>query len=328
MPERELSVPADLRALLAAPAGEVLLLGHASPDGDQLGSLLGLGLGLAGAGWSVTMAGPHPVPEPLRFLPGSALFQHWTAPRGPFDLVIVCDCPDPTRARGLLEGARGPRTRVVNIDHHPDNRRYGSVNWVDVTASATGEMIYDLMEVLGLKITAEVATNLYTAIHTDTGSFRYSNASAKAFRIAAELVVRGADPALVAAQLYETRPPESLALLGRLLPEIEVSPDGLVAWLAIQRGSVPDAFLEAEDLVTYPRSIRGVKVAILFKETADGRVKVSLRGKGEVPVNRIAARFGGGGHANAAGCEVKGTLDEATARVLSAVSEVLGRPLR
>lgn len=328
MPERELSVPADLRALLAAPAGEVLLLGHASPDGDQLGSLLGLGLGLAGAGWSVTMAGPHPVPEPLRFLPGSALFQHWTAPRGPFDLVIVCDCPDPTRAGGLLEGARGPRTRVVNIDHHPDNRRYGSVNWVDVTASATGEMIYDLMEVLGLKITAEVATNLYTAIHTDTGSFRYSNASAKAFRTAAELVARGADPALVAAQLYETRPPESLALLGRLLRQIEVSPDGLVAWLAIPRGSVPDAFLEAEDLVTYPRSIRGVKVAILFKETADGRVKVSLRGKGEVPVNRIAARFGGGGHANAAGCEVKGTLDEATVGVLSVVSEVLGRPLR
>lgn len=326
MPERELSVPSDLTTLLARPMGNVLLLGHASPDGDQLGSLLGLGLALGQAGWPVTLAGPHPVPEPLRFLPGSALFQQWTVPRGPFDLVVACDCPDPARTGGLLEGARGSTTRVVNIDHHPDNSRYGTVNWVDVGASATGEMVYDLIEVLGLKLTPQVATNLYTAIHTDTGSFRYTNASAKAFRTAAELVARGADPGLVAAQLYEARRPESLTLLGQLLQKIEVSPDGLVAWLALPAGSAPEAFLQAEDLVSYPRSIASVKVSILLRETQDGRVKVSLRGKGEVAVNAIAARFGGGGHPNAAGCTVEGSLEETTAKVLSVVSEALGRP--
>ncbi len=328
MPDQELSVPANLRDLLARPAGDVLLLGHVNPDGDQLGSLLGLGLALTQAGWAVTMAGPHPVPEPLRFLPGSTLFQHWAAPKGPFDLVIVCDCPDPRRTGGLLEGARGPRTQVVNIDHHPDNSRYGTVNWVDVSASAAGEMVYDLIEVLGLKITPEVATNLFTAIHTDTGSFRYSNTSAKAFRTAAELLARGADPARVAAHLYETRRPESLALLGRLLQQVRISPDGLVAWLALPAGSAPEAFLQAEDLVNYPRSIGSVQVAILLRETPDGNVKVSLRGKGQVAVNAIAARFGGGGHANAAGCTVEGPLEEATAKVLSAVSETLGQPAR
>lgn len=325
MTEREPTVPASLRALLTRPGGEVLLLGHANPDGDQLGSLLGLGLALGEAGWSVIVAGPQPVPEPLRFMPGSALFQQWTAPKGPFDLVVVCDCPDPERTGRLLEGARGPATQVANIDHHPDNKRYGSLNWIDETASATGEMIYDLLEAMGLPITPDVATNLFVAIHTDTGSFRYSNTSAKALRIAAELVGRGANPARVAARLYEARRPESLALLGRLLQRIEVSSDGLMAWLALPAGSAPEGFLEAEDLVIYPRSIESVKVGILLKETGNGRVKVSLRGKGDVAVNAIAARFGGGGHVNAAGCTVVGSLEEATAKVLNAVSDALGR---
>jgi len=328
VPEPELSVPADLRALLTRPTGDVLLLGHAHPDGDQLGSLLGLGLALGAAGWPVTLAGPDPVPEPLRFLPGSALFQQWRTPSGRFDLVIVCDCPDPRRTGGLLEGARGPTTRVVNIDHHPDNSRYGTVNWIDVSASAAGEMVYGLILVLGLKITPQVATNLFTAIHTDTGSFRYANASAKAFRIAAELVVRGADPAHIATQLYETRRPESLALLGRLLQQIQISADGLVAWLALPAGSAPEAFLQAEDLVSYARSVGSAKVGLVLREVEQRRVKVSLRGKGEVPVNAIAARFGGGGHANAAGCTVEGSLDEVTARVLGAIAEALGRPAR
>lgn len=323
MPEPEMSVPAKLRALLARPAGAALLLGHVNPDGDQLGSLLGLGLALGHAGWPVTMAGPHPVPEPLRFLPGSTLFRHWATPKGPFDLVIVCDCPDPKRTGGLLERARGPATAVVNIDHHPDNARYGTVNWVDVGASATGEMVYDLIETVGLKITPEIATNLFAAIHTDTGSFRYANTSVKALRTAAELVARGADPAWVARQLYETRRPESLVLLGGLLQQIEVSPDGLVAWLALPLTSVPEEFLQAEDLVNYPRSIGSVKVAVLLKEVTERRVKVNLRAKGEVAVNAIAAKFGGGGHANAAGCTVEGALDEVTAKVLSAVHEAL-----
>ncbi|MFQ5520775.1 MAG: bifunctional oligoribonuclease/PAP phosphatase NrnA [Candidatus Methylomirabilia bacterium] len=323
MRESGSAVPRELLALLSGPTRSVLLLGHVNPDGDQLGSLLGLGLALGAAGWPVTMAGPHPVPEPLRFLPGSALFQEWRSPRGPFDLVIICDCPDPARTDGLLEGARGPRSRVVTIDHHPDNARYGHVNWVDPAASATGEMVFDLIEALGLKVTPEVATNLFTAIHTDTGSFRYGNATAKAFHTASELVARGADPALVGNRLYETRRPESLTLLARLLQMIRISPDGAVAWLALPPEGIPESFLVAEDLVTYPRSIEGVKVALLLREEQSGVVKVNLRAKGEVAVNRIAQRFGGGGHANAAGCTVAGRIEEVTTKILEAVSQAV-----
>lgn len=316
-------VPADLTRLLSRPPGSILLLAHVHPDGDVLGSLLGLGLALAESGHPVTIAGPDPVPGPLHFLPGVALFQQWLEAKGTFDLVLLADCPDPGRTNGLLEGARGPATRVVNIDHHPDNRRYGHVNWVDPGASASGEMVYDLITALELALTPAVATNLFTAIHTDTGSFRYSNTTPQALRVAADLVARGADPARVAIHLYETRPPESLGLLGRLLQRVELSADGSVAWLALPRGDVPGGFLDSEDLVSYPRSIAGVEVAVLLRETDAGGVKVSLRAKGDVDVGRIAARFGGGGHAKAAACLVRGSLEDARRMILGAVTEAV-----
>ena len=168
-----------------------------------------------------------------------------------------------------------------------------------------------------------MATTLFTAIHTDTGSFRYSNTTAKTFRIAAELAAAGADPALVSDQLYQRRPRGALTALGDILRRVELSGDGRVAWLTVPRGLASDAFLAAEDLVTYPRSLEGVKVAILLREEGDGLVKCSLRGKGQVAVNRIAQRFGGGGHDNAAGCTLRGTLEETTRALLAAVTRAL-----
>ena len=323
MPEVAFPVPAELVALLRAPRGRVLLLGTVQPDGDLLGSQIGLGLALAEAGAAVTLAGPHPVPDVLRFLPGAALVERWERAPGAFDLVILVDCPDPSRTNGLLEGSRGPATRVVSIDHHQDSRRYADVHWVEPAASATGEMVYDLIQALGLKLTPEIATNLYTSIHTDTGSFRYSNTTPRTFRIAAELAAAGADPALVSDRLYQQRAGDSLAQLGAVLRRVEISDDGQVAWLCVPRALVTREFLEAEDLVGYPRSVRGVKVAVLLTEEAPGRIKASLRGKGDVPVNAIAGRFGGGGHRNAAGCTLPGTLDEAAAALLQVVRQSL-----
>jgi phosphoesterase RecJ-like protein len=318
-------VPDSLFRLLSSPPGSILLLAHVYPDGDVLGSLLGLGLALLDRGRPVTMAGPHPVPAGLHFLPGASLFRPWSEAKEAFDLVLLADCPDPSRTNGLLEGARVATTRVINIDHHPDNRCYGDVNWIDPTASASGEMVYRLLRALDFPITREIATNLFAAIHTDTGSFRYSNTSPRALRVAADLVARGADPAQVASHLYETRPAESLKLLGRFLEQIEVSADGSAAWLALPAGSASEAFLETEDLVTYPRSLTGVKVAFLLREVGGGGVKVSLRAKGEVDVGRIAARFGGGGHANAAGCTLRGSLEDARRMILGAVSEAMAQ---
>jgi phosphoesterase RecJ-like protein len=315
--------PRSLVEVLSPRGGEVLLLGHVHPDADVLGTLFAIGLALEPAGWAVTLAGPHPVPDPLRFLPGAERYRAWrTAPRT-FPVIAMTDCPNPGRTEGLLEEARAAGAHVLNIDHHPDNQRYGTVNWIDPGAAATGEMVFDLLRALGLKITADIALNLFTAIHTDTGSFRYSNTTPRTLRVAAELIEYGARPDLVSDRLYQQRPPDALPQLGEVLRRVQVSGDGRVAWLGVPRGLVADAFAAAEDLVNYPRSIAGVRIAVLLREEAPGVVKVSLRGKGDVAVNRIARRFGGGGHENAAGCTVAGTLPDATDRVLAAVREAL-----
>jgi len=320
--------PAALLDVLGRPPGEALLLGHVHPDGDVLGTLLGLGLALERKGWRVRFAGPHPVPDVLGFLPGVDRWEVWPKAPRTFPVVILTDCPNHGRTEGLLEGTREAAGQVLNIDHHPDNRRYGTVDWIDPTAAATGEMVWELLAQLGFRLTPAVALNLYTAIHTDTGSFRYSNTTARTFRIAADLTEAGAEPALVTEWLYQRRAPRALNELGELLRRIQLGDDGAVAWLAVPRGLVSEEFMAAEDVVTYPRSIGGVKVAVLLREEAPGVVKVSLRGKGEVAVNRIAGRFGGGGHENAAGCTVRGTLDEATATILAAVREALAAPAR
>jgi phosphoesterase RecJ-like protein len=301
------------------------MLGHVHPDADVLGTLLALGLALETRGWTVTYGGPHPAPAVLDFLPGVDRYRVLSRIEGAYDVAVLTDCPNPDRTEGLLEQARAAAGRVVNIDHHPDNRRYGHVNWIVPTAAATGEMVYELLGALDLPVSPAVATNLFTAIHTDTGSFRYSNVTPTTFRIAAALVDAGADPAFVASALYERRERNALSWLSLVLARVELSEDRRVAWVALPAGLVPETFVEGEDLVNYPRSIDSVRVACLLRER-EGRVKVSLRGKGDVDVNRIAARFGGGGHRNAAGCTVAGPLDGATKDVLAAIAEALEAP--
>jgi phosphoesterase RecJ-like protein len=296
------------------------MLGHVHPDADVLGTLLALGEMLAARGWTVSAGGPHPAPSVLSFLPGVEGYRTLRSVEGPLDVVVLTDCPNPVRTQGLLEQARATGATIVNIDHHPDNRRYGDVNWIEPRAAATGEMVYRLGIALGAHLTPGIATNLFTAIHTDTGSFRYSNTTAETFEIAAALVAAGAPPALVSDHLYERRRAEALRWLGESLRRIEVSADGRVAWLALPSGVVPESFVEAEELVNYPRSIDSVRVACFLRQLGDN-VKVSLRGKGDVDVSRIAARFGGGGHPNAAGCTIPGALPEVTRVVLAAVRD-------
>jgi phosphoesterase RecJ-like protein len=302
--------------------GRALMLGHVHPDADVLGTLLALGQALETRGWRVTYGGPHPAPAALAFLPGVERYRHLHALEGRFDVAVLTDCPNPQRTEGLIDQARRAAAAVVNIDHHPDNRRYGDVNWVDVSAAATGEIVYELLVALGAPLTPPIATNLFTALHTDTGSFRYSNVTPRTFRIAAALVQAGAEPAFVSEALYERRAPDALRWLGEALARVEVSDDGRLAWLALPSGSLPEKVIESEELVNYPRSLATVRVACLLRER-DGQVKVSLRGKGDVDVQRIAAQFGGGGHRNAAGCMIAGPLAEATRVVLAAVRAAL-----
>lgn len=310
--------PPDVLAALRRPPGRALMLGHVHPDADVLGTLMALGLALEARGWQVVYGGPHPAPGALGFLPGIERYRVLPAIDGRFDVAVLTDCPNPGRTEGLIDQARAAASVVVNVDHHPDNRLYGHVNWIDTTAAATGEMVYRLLIDLGLPLTPAIATNLFTAIHTDTGSFRYSNVTPATFQIAAELVTAGAEPAVVSAAIYERRPTDALRWLSESLARVQVSEDGRVAWLALPGGAVPETFVESEELVNYPRSIASVRVACLLRARGE-QVKVSLRGKGDVDVQRIAAKFGGGGHPNAAGFTVAGGLEAVTRDVLAAV---------
>lgn len=322
---RSAGVPADVLAPFDRPPGRALMLGHVHPDADVLGTLLALGETLANRGWSVLAGGPHPAPAVLSFLPGVADYRRLDRLDGEFDVTVLTDCPNPARTEGLIDAARRASATVINIDHHPDNLRYGTVNWIEPSAAATGEMVYDLIGLLGGALTPSIATNLFTAVHTDTGSFRYSNVTPRTFEIAAALVTAGADPAFVSSCLYERRDSQALHHLGDVLTRVRLSADGRIAWVALPPDSVPETFVEAEDLVNYPRSIASVRVACLLRER-DGHVKVSLRGKGDVDVSAIARRFGGGGHPNAAGCTIPGTLDTVTPDVLAAVRGAIENP--
>ncbi|MCL4424838.1 MAG: bifunctional oligoribonuclease/PAP phosphatase NrnA, partial [Firmicutes bacterium] len=215
---------------------------------------------------------------------------------------------------------------VVNIDHHGTNAGFGQYNYVDVQAAAVGEQIYELLRSMEVDISPAIATCLYTAIVTDTGSFRYESTRESTFRVAAELVRLGAKPAQVAENAFETRSLSSARLLGRALETLELTPDGKVAWLVISRAALEETGAsdeETEGIINYARAIRGVEVGLLFRETGDGKVRVSLRSRHQVDVSRVASHFDGGGHPRAAGCTLSLPLNEAREKVITAVRGAL-----
>jgi phosphoesterase RecJ-like protein len=308
-------------------SASVAILSHVRPEGDTLGSALGCHLVLKSMGKEVATFNPDPVPKNLRALPGAAeVIRADRLPR-PFDCYLVVDTTDPKRVGGLLNGVE-PGSLVINIDHHVSNTRFGTYNWVDPDAAAAGEMIYHLIEAMGIPLSREVATNLYVAILTDTGSFHYANTTPRTLRIAATLVEAGAVPHEVADLLFDQRELAELHVLGTLLTRLQLSPDGAVAWIEVSRDLLERARVgrdALEDLVNYPRSVRGVEVALLFTEENGQGVRVSLRSKGKVDVASVAKMFQGGGHKNAAGCTVMGSLPEVRERILGEVRRVCAR---
>ncbi len=310
-------------ALKAAPSAAIL--SHISPEADTLGSALALYLALKDLGKDVALYNADRIPSRFLCLPGAeAIVRVSRLPR-PFDLYLVVDSSDLRRVGGLLDD-RPPGGIVINIDHHPSNERFGDLNWVEPAASSTGEMIYRLLCTMAVPISPEVATNLYAAIHTDTGSFRFSNTTPSALRAAADLLERGAKAGEVIEGLYEQQSEKTLRFLGKLLLELERSEDGTIAHFTIGSSELKAAGIEmaeTDGFINYPRSLQGVKVALAFKELSPGLVKVSLRSKGQVDVAKIASLFQGGGHRNAAGCLLSGGLAEVKERVLAEVRKAL-----
>jgi phosphoesterase RecJ-like protein len=301
-----------------------LIACHENPEGDAIGSELALALALRKMGKTATVLNADPVPANLLFLPGAGTVV-FSEDGSRYDVAVVVDCGSPERT-----GRVGPELRkcplLVNIDHHRSNGDLGELALVDPDAAATGLLVHRVLSAMGYEIGLDVATNIYVAILTDTGSFHYGSSSPEAFEVAGGMVRRGVDPWAVAEQVYETQSALRLRLLGRVLESLEVSADGKVACITTMRedlrefGAGKDAL---EGFINYPRSIVGVEVAVSFREEEGGLFRVSFRSKGRADVSAVAARFGGGGHRNAAGCSVQGSLADARKRVLEALAAVL-----
>jgi phosphoesterase RecJ-like protein len=306
--------------------GSFYVTAHRNPEADAMGSSLALAHLLRQVGKRASVVSVDPLPRNLQFLPHEGLLRQQPALTEWPEMLFVLDCGDLERT-GLVKGNPPPGSAIVNIDHHVTNRQFGAINWVDPDAAATAELIFDLVEALGAKLTTEIGLCLYTAIASETGFFAYSNTRPSTFRRAAELLERGVDPWAVAQRLRENTP-ERLKLLSELLGGMERSADGQIAWMTVTSELFQKTGTSAEDteeFIGYPRSLRGVEVAVLFRQESGLTWKISLRSKNRADVARVAERFGGGGHHRAAGCTVNGSLDEVKQRVLAAVEEALGR---
>ncbi|HZD48169.1 MAG TPA: bifunctional oligoribonuclease/PAP phosphatase NrnA [Silvibacterium sp.] len=316
----------DIHTVLQAiERGERFLVsGHARPDGDAVGSILACGMMLDQLGKQADMVFADPVPLIYRGLPCASAIRQIERVEGSYDAVILLECDGIDRSRLLgLEGRF-----IINIDHHVSGRAFGSVNWIETDSCAVAEMVYDLATVAGIDITADMATCLYTAVLTDTGSFCYAGTDAHTFELAGDLVRHGADPAIIAQHTYFSNPTSKMLLLGAALSNLKR--DGRLAWMWVTHEDMLRTHAAEEDcegLVNYAIAIAGVDVAVFLRELPNRRVRLSLRSKGEVNVARVAERLGGGGHPHAGGCTIDGPLPEAISYILGQLRECLQGPV-
>ena len=297
---------------------------HVRPDGDALGSSLGLYWLLRALGKDPEVIMRDPVPHAYSGLPGTDEIRVTPSVDKPYDAVFVIECSDITRP-GLIDLEK---QFVVNIDHHSTTALFGTINWIDSTASAVGEMIYNLCKAIGVRPSKEIAECVYTALITDTGSFHYSNTSERTFKVASELVRAGVKPAKISQAVFSSYPWSKLELLSRVLATARRDATGRVAWLRQSMEMQRETGASDEDgdgFVNYPLSCGEVEVVAFMKESEPGVYRTSLRSKGDVNVARIAEQFGGGGHRNAAGCTMRGDWDEAERTIVHLLQEAVER---
>jgi phosphoesterase RecJ-like protein len=318
------SVPSAL--LTAVHTGQrFVVCGHARPDGDALGSVMAMAAALRALGKTdVRTVSVDPAPESLADLPGMSTLEVVSAVDASGATVIVMESGDLSRTgiTGLDAGL------VINVDHHPGNSGFGSIAWVDESAAACGELVADLIDALGVTWTSEIATHLYVAVLTDTGSFRHSHISPRTFELARRCVERGADPVALYQQVYDSYSLGRLRLLGELLHTMHLEAGGQIAVLTLtpdvhtRTGSTPD---ESDGIINVPFTARSVRVVLLLREDVDGRSRVSLRSRTDIDVRVVAQQFGGGGHRNASGFTSDASLDILRAQLLPRLAAALDR---
>ena len=297
----------------------VLLASHTKPDGDAIGALLAMGIALEKLGSQVVLYNESSIPEVYRFLPAVGRIQKQLTDLRRFDCAVILDCGVLRRVGEAADDIAAIPV-IINIDHHTTNDRFGHYHLVDVDACATSEIVYRLIQQMNLEVDTAMATAIYTGILTDTGSFRFSNTNLAAFSICETMVAAGVNPSTVARHVYGAYSLGRIKLLNLALDSIEISNNGYLSIMTVTREMLTDTDTQPEDvdgLINYARRIRDVKVAALIHELGNSagpgsrkQFHVSLRSDGSVDVSTIATRFGGGGHASAAGFSLESDLAE------------------
>lgn len=321
-----MSNPADEIVDLLGQAQKVLLVTHVFPDGDAIGSQLGLGHVLEAMGKEVYLYSEEPVSHVLDFLPGSDKFITSLPDAHDFDCAVALDCGDMRRmgnqAKTLIE-----HQPFIVIDHHAGHQEFGDLRWVDNKRSSTGEMVYDLVRLLGGPISKDCAYCLYTAILTDTGSFRYESTTPHTMRVAADLMEYGISTTEICGHIYDNYTKNRLQLLQQVLASLQLYADDKIAIIQVNQAllkATGTTSADTELFINFPRSLQTVKVAVFLKETTDNLVGVSMRAKGEVDVAEVARSFGGGGHINAAGFKIPDvTIEELQKRLLAELTPLV-----
>ena len=319
----------DLAAAVAEcrAATSFLVTTHAGPDGDAIGSALGVRYFLEALGKSdITCACQDSVPLVYRWMRGADEIVNADAMRDAYDLVIIIDVAQRERI-GTIGAAIGADQRVMVLDHHREENPCGTVNFVDYTYASASEIVAGLFDAAEMPMTLAAAECIYVGLTTDTGSFRYGNTNPRAFRTAAALQEAGVDTADISARVFDVMSPAKAELLQRVLEHREVSDCGRFAWTYLTEADLEEAHALPEDsdgLVNYMLNLQGMEVGMLFRELAPAKVKVSVRSRGSVDASAALRPLGGGGHAGAAGAVIESAMDAAQAMVLERIQETLG----
>jgi len=312
----------DIAAVLRE-RSRFVIMSHVRPDGDALGCELAMAICLQQLGKDVTVWNEDGLLEKFAFLPSSALVTKPPAEPREFEVAIVLDTAVQNRI-GTCAAAVKRADVWINIDHHITNDHYGDLAYIDSTAPATGQILYELFRAAELPITYGMADNLFVAISTDTGSFQYPSTTARTYEIGADLIRAGVDVGALSQKLYESYPRRRLELLRALLNVLRFSSEDRVASFSLSHATAQSLGVLPEDnegLIDYIRAIEGVVVAAFIEELPDNKVRLSLRSKDpRIDVSKICGTFGGGGHRLAAGARVAGTLAEVEERVLAAIA--------
>ncbi len=303
-----------------------LITAHVNPEGDSIGSQIAMYALLASLKKRAIIVNNDAVPVNLHFLSGSEYFFQ-NLPDGFFpETVVILDCPVKERA-GHVAKYLGESDTVINIDHHISNEFFGDINWVEPSASSVGEMIFDLFSRMNIKLTQEATEAIYTAIVTDTGMFNYNNTTSRTHKIVGELISLGIDPKKMHEKIFENRSASDIRVLGKTLSTLKTETDGKIAHICLTQEMYAEEGVRSvttDEFINFPRSIKDAEIAIFFKEnSALKNINVSFRSKGKVDVNLLASVFGGGGHAQAAGCTLNCTLAEAKEKVLKEAAKAL-----